>query len=125
VVPVYVVAVPATVVIAGPAADVRSGTPATERLLLQATDLLCEPDVIVTVAVFVPGDEYVFETELPEPESESVPLQEYVYEPLPPDGDAVQVALPPAIIELGETEQEPVSTGSLTTMFVHAPQLLP
>jgi hypothetical protein len=97
-------------------AGVRSGAGATptERLLAQDTDLLWEPEVMVTLAVLVPLEEYALVTELPEPERPSVPLQEYVYEPLPPDGDAVQVAEPPYAMEEGETEQEPVRVGSLT-----------
>jgi hypothetical protein len=57
-------------------------------------------------------------------ESESVPVHEYVYEPVPPDGDAVQVALPPLVIDAGETVQETASAGYTVIVF-HAPQLLP
>lgn len=37
-----------------------------------------------------------------------------MYEPVPPDGYAVQVAEPPVVMEVGETEQVAVSGGLLT-----------
>jgi hypothetical protein len=101
-----------------------TGAGLTVRLLEQAIVLVCEPEVIVTLAVLVPAEEYVFATDFPELESESVPLHEYVYEPVPPDGEAVQVALPPAVIEVGETEHEPVRVGGggvITTLHHMGP----
>jgi hypothetical protein len=42
---------------------------------------------------------------------------------VPPEGTAVQVTLWPVTADVGETEQEAVSTG-YTVTAVHAPQLL-
>jgi hypothetical protein len=93
-----------------------TGAALTARLLEQAMVFDWLPDVIVTLAVLVPAAAYVLVTELPEPESESVPLHEYEYAPVPPDADADQVALPPAVMFEGETEQEPESTGVTETV---------
>jgi len=90
----------------------------TVRLFEQFTVLLCVPDVTVTLAVFVPVALYAFAAVFPVPESESVPLQEYAYVPVPPVGLAVQVALPPAVMDAGETEQEAERTGYTVTLAV-------
>jgi hypothetical protein len=89
-----VTAVPAVADVGVMEPAVRSGMGAepTVSELLQVTVLGIPAEVMTTVAVFVPLVEYALVTELPEPESPSVPLHEYVYEPLPPDGTAVQVA---------------------------------
>jgi hypothetical protein len=56
---------------------VRSGSAAlTVRLLLQGMVAVWVPDVMATVAVFPPGDEYALVTDCVVPERPSVPLHE-------------------------------------------------
>lgn len=88
---------------------VRSGIPPTERLLPQAAVVETPPEVTVTEAVLVPVVEYVFVTLAVVPVKVSVPVHEYVYVPVPPEAVAVHVAEPPAVMEVGETEQEAAS----------------
>jgi len=115
-----VTAEPAVAAAGVTAPAVRSGFGAafTVRLFEQFTVFDCVPDVTVTLAVLVPVALYAFTAVCPVPESESVPLQAYAYAPVPPDGEAVQVALPPWLIEAGETEQEAERAGITATCAV-------
>ena len=82
------------------------------------------PDVITTVAFFVPSEEYDLYTLSPEPDSPLVPDQLYEYEPLPPDAEASHVTVSPVSGFEGYAAHEPVRTGSLFPQLVHEPLLL-
>ena|SRR3989344_1729754 len=92
----------------------KVGAALTVRLFAHARVTVCAPEVMVTLAVLVPAVAYDFGTDAPEPVRLSVPLQEYVYVPVPPEAVALQVAEPPAVIDVGETVQEPLRAGTVT-----------
>ena len=83
----------------------------------QFADALCEPELTVTVAVFVPAVEYDLVIEEPDPDKPSVPDHEYVYAPVPPEAEAINVVELSVCIEEGFEKQEAVrfAVGAVTT----------
>lgn len=90
----------------------------TVTLLLHDGVMDWDPEVMVTLPVFVPAVVYAFDTDALEPERLSVPPQEYAYAPVPPDAVADQVTLAPVVADVGKTAHEPAKSGSTATVAV-------